>query len=104
MSIATDTATERLIAELYTIDGKAEIIDGRIVPMSPTGDLPSSADFAIAVSLREFCKQAGGRAYPDNVAYLVDLPNRKSFSPDASYYMGPRTGGRFLRGAPFVRR
>jgi len=27
----------------------------------------------------------GGYAYPDNVAFLVDLPNRKSFAPDASF-------------------
>ena len=100
MSIATDTTTERLIAELYTIDRKAEIVDGRIVTMSPTGDMPSSAGFAIAVSLREYAKRSGGRAYPDNVAYLVDLPNRKSLSPDASYYLGPRTGGKFLQGPP----
>jgi hypothetical protein len=37
MSVTTDPTTEQLIAELYTIDGKAEIIDGRIVRMSPTG-------------------------------------------------------------------
>ena len=38
MSIATDTITEQLIAELYKIDGKAEIVDGRIEMMSPTGE------------------------------------------------------------------
>jgi Uma2 family endonuclease len=27
----------------------------------------------------------GGYAYPDNVAFLVDLPNRKSFAPDAAF-------------------
>jgi Uma2 family endonuclease len=30
----------------------------------------------------------------------VDLPNRKSFSPDGAFYVGPRTGGKFLEGAP----
>ena len=30
MSIATDPTTEQLIAELYKIPGKAEIVDGRI--------------------------------------------------------------------------
>jgi Uma2 family endonuclease len=30
----------------------------------------------------------------------VDLPDRKSFSPDAAYFVGPRTGGKFLQGAP----
>ncbi len=36
----------------------------------------------------------------DNVAFRVDLPNRGSFSPDASFYVGPRTGMKFLEGAP----
>jgi Uma2 family endonuclease len=30
----------------------------------------------------------------------VNLPHRESFSPDAAYYTGPRTGMRFLEGAP----
>ena len=100
MSTAADTRTEELIARLYEVDGKAEIVDGRIVRMSPTGDMPSSAALEITVSLRSFAKTAGGRAYGDNAAFLVDLPNRKSFSPDAAYFTGPRTGMKFLRGAP----
>jgi Uma2 family endonuclease len=100
MSTITDPTTERLIAELYTIDGKAEIVDGRIVHMSPTGDMPSSAGGAIFVSLRMYAREQGGRAYTDNIAYLVDLPNRKSFSPDASYYTGPRAKMKFLPQTP----
>ena len=41
-----------------------------------------------------------GRAYPDNAGFLVDLPNRRSFSPDAAWYTGPSTGMKFLEGAP----
>lgn len=100
MSTAYDTSTEELIAGLYKVDGKAEIVDGRIVRMSPTGDMPSSAGFEIAVSLRSYASKNGGRAYGDNAAFLVHLPNRKSFSPDAAYFTGPRTGMKFLRGAP----
>jgi Uma2 family endonuclease len=100
MSIATDPTTEHLIAELYKFGGKAEIVGGKIVMMSPTGDMPSSAGFAIAVSLRKFAALFGGRAYTDNVAFLVDLPDRKSFCPDAAYYTGPRTRMKFLSQAP----
>jgi Uma2 family endonuclease len=85
MSIATDPATEQLIAELYSIDGKAEIIDGRIVRMSPTGRKPGRASAAIYRSLLAYEKTATGYAYPANVAFLVDLPNRKSFAPDAAF-------------------
>lgn len=100
MSTAYDTRTDELIDQLYKIDGKAEIVDGRIVRMSPTGDMPSTAASEIFVSLRSYAKTAGGRAYNDNAAFLVDLPNRKSFSPDAAFFTGPRTGMKFLRGAP----
>jgi Uma2 family endonuclease len=100
MSIAIDPNTEQLIAELYKVPGKAEIVGGRIVMMSPTGDKPGDAAGAVYVRLREFAKSHGGRAYGDNVAFLVDLPTRKSFCPDASYYTGPRTGMKFLSEAP----
>ena len=100
MSTIVDTPTERLVAELYTVPGKAEIVGGRIVMMSPTGDMPSSAAFAIVVRLREFAKENGGRAYGDNVGFLVSLPNRKSFCPDGAYYTGPRAQMKFLPSAP----
>src|SRR3954452_803087 len=100
MSIATDPTTEQLVAKLYSIEGKAEIVGGRVVMMSPTGDMPGSAGMAVLMRLREYAKEFGGRAYGDNVAFLVDLPNRKSFCPDAAYYTGPRTGMKFLSEAP----
>lgn len=100
MSTVAGAATEKLIAELYNVEGKAEIVGGRVVMMSPTGDMPSSAGLEIVVSLRAYAKQHGGRAYTDNAAFLVDLPNRNSFCPDASYYTGPRTQMKFLSQAP----
>jgi Uma2 family endonuclease len=91
------------IADLYQLpgDGKAEIVDGEVVLMSPTGDLPGRASLKITLSLYEYEGRTGlGRAYPDNTGFRVNLPNRESFSPDASFYAGPRTGGKFLEGAP----
>jgi Uma2 family endonuclease len=100
MSTVTDPLTERLIAELYKVEGKAEIVDGRIVYMSPTRLDPGRAGGAIFLSLRAFEKTAGGVAIPDNVGFLTDLPHRKSFCPDAAFYTGPRTGMKFLSQAP----
>ena len=100
MSIASDPVTEQLIADLHRIDGKAEVVGGKIVKMSPTGDVPSSAEGFIYASLLSYAKKHGGRAYTDNAAFLVDLPNRKSFSPDAAYYTGPRTHMKFLSEPP----
>jgi Uma2 family endonuclease len=102
MSTIADPTTERLIADLYKVDGKAEIVDGRIVLMSPTGFEPGNAALAIALSLRAFVKHAAatGVAFGDNVGFLADLPHRKSFCPDAAYYTGPRTGLKFPSQAP----
>jgi len=93
---------EATIEDLYRVpeNGKAEIVGGELVLMPPTGDMPARAGFEIAVSLRRMKGKTPGRAYPDNAGFLVDLPNRRSFSPDAAWYTGPSTGMKFLEGAP----
>ncbi|HMS39213.1 MAG TPA: Uma2 family endonuclease [Pyrinomonadaceae bacterium] len=95
------TTTKQLVEQLYRTEGKAEIINGEIVKFMATGDEPSSAAFNIAVSLKLYQKNLGnGRTYTDNVGFLVNLPNRKSFSPDVSFFTGNRSGMKFLQGAP----
>lgn len=102
MSTISDPLTEKLIADLYQVEGKAEIVDGRIVHMSPTGFEPGNAAGAIYANLRAFIKRTGapGVAVGDNVGFLTDLPHRKSFCPDAAYHTGPLTGKKFLSQAP----
>ncbi len=68
--------------------------------MSPTGSRPGRAGGAIFISLRAFETKAGGRAFPDNVAFLTNLLKRKSFCPDAAFTTGPDTGMKFLNQAP----
>jgi Uma2 family endonuclease len=95
--------TEATIEHLYHVpgDGKAEIVNGELVLMSPTGFWPSRASGAIYASLREHeRKTKSGYALPDNAAFIVNLPNRRSFSPDAAWYTGRPTGMRFLEDAP----
>ena len=94
------TKSEATVEDLYLAPGKAEIVNGEIVLMSPTGDMPGSAAGEVFASLREYSRGAGcGRAYTDNVGFVVNLPHRRSFSPDASFYIGPRSRGKFLQGA-----
>lgn len=98
-------ATEQraLVDDLYHVSEhrKAELIKGELVLMPPTGAAPGMAGGAIYASLRQYKKQTGrGHAFPDNVGFVVQLPHRESFSPDASFYTGPFTGMRFLNGAP----
>lgn len=89
------------IEDLYAARGKAELVNGEIVHMSPTGDDPGYAADEIYSSLREYARRTKhGRAYGDNKGFRVRLPHRDSFSPDAAYYTGPRTRMKFLEGAP----
>ena len=96
------TKAKATIDDLYALpdNTKAEIVDGELIIMSPTGDMPARAGFKIAMSLSQIEGRIPGRAYPDNVGYQVNLPNRDSFSPDASFYLGQPGGMRFLEGSP----
>ena len=89
------------VDDLYKVHGKAELVGGELIIMSPTGFQPSRSAGCIYRSLCEYeRKTRRGYAMPDNAAYIVDLPSRRSFSPDASFYVGPPTGGKFMNGAP----
>jgi len=95
------TSTRATIEDLYQVPGKAEIVDGEIVHMSPTGAAPNYAASEIFVSLREYSRRTkSGHAVNDNAAFKVDLPNRKSFSPDVAFYVGKWTGMKLFEGAP----
>jgi Uma2 family endonuclease len=95
------TKARATIEDLYHVPGKAEIVNGELVLMSPTGDEPNYAAGEVFVSLRAHARRTrSGRAFTDNAGFTVNLPHRQSFSPDAAFYTGPRTGMRFLKGAP----
>lgn len=83
------TRTEATIEDLYHVpgNGKAEIVDGELVLMSPTQKLPNYAAGEIFVSLHEYGRHTRrGQAATDNLGFLVELPDRKSFSPDVAFY------------------
>jgi Uma2 family endonuclease len=70
---------EATIEDLYRLpdNAKAEIVDGELMLMSPTGDAPGYAADEIFVSLRDYVKRTQtGRAVGDNKGFVVDLPNR----------------------------
>jgi Uma2 family endonuclease len=101
-SISPPRAT---LDDLYREEGKAELIGGRVVRLMASGDLPTEVAATIYVSLRAYAKAAGrGVAKSDGIGYAIpELPSgRESFSPDASYHVGPRPANpmRFIEGAP----
>ena len=97
------TKTKATIEDLYKVpgNGKAELIDGEVVRIMPTGGKPGRASGNVFFSLRGHEKtMGGGYAFGDNIGFIVDLPNRGSFSPDAAWYTGELEGMKFLTGAP----
>jgi Uma2 family endonuclease len=101
MSAETIPKQRATIEDLYRVKQKAELVNGKIVLMAPTGEEPGYAGDEVFVALHTYVKETGnGRAVGDNKAFRVDLPNRGSFSPDAAYHIGQRTGMKFYEGAP----
>ena len=94
-------STRATVADLYGVQGKAELVDGEIVIMSPASFGHGRKSSRIYQCLLAYEQQTNrGRAVPDNVGFLVDLPHRQSFSPDAGYFFGSIKPDEFLLGAP----
>lgn len=99
------TPPRATLDDLYSEEGKAELIGGRIVRFMASGHLPSRAAGRIYRSLDDYVDQTGvGFAYGDGIGFAVpELPSgRESFSPEASYYVGqlPANRMRFIEGPP----
>jgi Uma2 family endonuclease len=97
--------TRASIDDLSRWPGKAELIGGRIVPLMVTGRRPNRVAAKIFRSLDDYARASGiGEAYTDDMGFAIPmLPSgRESFSPDASYYVGPFPADdmRFIQGPP----
>jgi Uma2 family endonuclease len=91
---------EATVEDLARVEGKAELVDGELCLMSPTGGLPGYAAGEIFASLRGHARRTRrGHAIGDNIGFIVNLPRRRSFSPDAALYLG-KLRMKFLEGAP----
>ena len=90
------------VEDLWHVPGKAELVGGEIVHMRAAGGRHGYASAEIVASLRDYARRIGhGFAIGDNVGFVVDLPNRQSFSPDAAYHAGQLPADfDFIQGAP----
>jgi Uma2 family endonuclease len=99
------TSTRSTLEDLARTTDKAELIAGRIVHLMPTGFRPSRIAARLYRSLDDHASATGqGVAFTDNLGYAVPelTSGRESFSPDASYYLGPLPSDEmdFISGAP----
>jgi Uma2 family endonuclease len=86
------TQAKATLDDLYRVEGKAELISGRIVHLMPTGFKPNRVAGLIYRSLDDHTETTGlGFAFTDNMGFAVPelSSGRQSFSPDTSYYIGP---------------
>ena len=86
------TQAKATLDDLHRVEGKAELISGRIVHLIPTGYKPNRVAGVIYRSLDDHAMAAGrGVAFTDNMGFAVPelSSGRQSFSPDSSYYIGP---------------
>lgn len=80
---------EATVEDLYRVEGKAELVGGRLVHMSPSGPAHGVAALNIATSLKLHQRtNGGGTAFGDNVGFLVQRPASRSFAPDAAWFEG----------------
>ena len=89
---AIGTARRATITDLMRTEGKAELINGEIVRMSP-GERPIFVAIEIYLELRAWVRAAPGRGkpYPEGMIFRVPVmaSGRESFVPDAAYATGP---------------
>jgi Uma2 family endonuclease len=90
---------EATLEDLYREEGKAELVDGQLVLMSPGGDFHGYASTSISTSLRIFERaHGGGRAYGDGTTFVPN--SRRTFSPDAAWFVGPSSRTKVIAGVP----
>ena len=92
---------EATVEDLYHVEGKAEIVGGELVLLPMTSGLHGFAVGTILASLWEYASRTKrGYAIGDGVGFVVNLPNRRSFCPDAAYWSGAPPTRKFYEGAP----
>lgn len=88
------------IADLERVSGKAEIVNGKLVLMSPSSGYHGMAALNIATSLKLYQRAVGGgTAYGDSVTFVVS--ETRTFSPDAAWHPEPAPR-RIVRSAPLL--
>lgn len=97
--------TKATLDDLYRVEGKAELIGGKVVELTANGFRPGEVAANISMGLRTFARNnARGVATTAGMGYAVPKlrSGRESFCPDAGYFSGtmPADRMRFIEGPP----
>jgi Uma2 family endonuclease len=92
MTATLPTHQRATIDDLLRYDGKAELIDGKMVTFMPAGIRHSRIASLIYMLLFQYeSSSKRGYAFDDNLGYRIPRlksSRRESFSPDVSFYVG----------------
>lgn len=92
---------EATVEDLWAVEGRAELIDGRIIEMSPTGKRPGWAAGVIHDALEQWDAQGSGMPVSQGVGFVLRTPRTQMLSPDVAWWTGPADlDGDFYAGAP----
>ena len=92
---------EATLEDLYRFKGRAELVDGRIVEMTPTGFRPGRSASRIRRSLDAYeLEHGGGYAVSEGVGFILQTPRTQLFVPDAAWFSGVAEEAEQLHGAP----
>lgn len=107
MSDVTPPPRPATLDDLMRTEGRAELINGRIIPDVAVGHRPNKVAGRIFRSLDDHAEAVGvGEVYTDSIGFAVAhlglSSGRQSFSPDGSYHDGPLPADdmKFVAGPP----
>ncbi|HEU4883258.1 MAG TPA: Uma2 family endonuclease [Longimicrobium sp.] len=92
---------EATLEDLFAVEGNAELVDGRLILMSPSGPEHNNAAGSIYASLKAHQRKfGGGQPYTDGAGFLA--PSGRVLSPDAAWHLQPITRTRVVHGFPVL--
>jgi Uma2 family endonuclease len=92
---------EATLEDLWEVEGRAELIDGEIVPVTPAGHRPTRAAARIWRSLDDYEAMHGtGYGVSEGTGFIVQTPRTQVLSPDAAWWVGDSVEPGQIRGAP----
>jgi Uma2 family endonuclease len=92
---------EATLEDLWDVEGRAELVDGEIVPVTPSGHLPVRAAVRIWRSLDDYAAlHGGGYAVPEGANFVLHTPGLQALSPDAAWWTGDSVEPGPIHGPP----
>lgn len=92
---------EATLEDLWEFEGRAELIDGEILPVTPAGHRPIRSAARIWRSLDDYeAAHGGGFAVSEGANFVLRIPGTQVLSPDTAWWVGDTVVPGPIEGAP----